>query len=67
MPCFSLKIGVGLASGQALCCTNLRGLLRIRTTDSLVQGQPWGLARRQFDADAQLEVLILAEHSLHSC
>lgn len=38
--CSSLKIGVGLASGQVLRCTNLRGLLRIRMTDSLVQGQP---------------------------
>lgn len=67
MSCSSLKIGVGLASGQVLCCTNLRGLLRIRTTDSLVQGQPLGLAGRQFGADAQLAVLLLAEHSLHSC
>lgn len=63
MSCFSLKIGMGPASGQALCCTNLRGLLRIR---SLVQGQPLGLAGRQFGADVQLEVLVLAEHSLHS-
>lgn len=64
--CFSSKIGVGLASGQALCCTNLRGLLRIRRTEGLVQGPPPGLAGRQFGADAQLEVLVLAEHSLHS-
>lgn len=67
MSCFSSKIGVGLASGQALCCTNLRRLLRIKRTKSLVQGQPLGLAERQFGVDAQLEVLILAEPSLHSC
>lgn len=66
MSCFSLKIGMGLASGQALCCTNLRGLLRIRTTESLVQVPPLGLTGRKFGADAQLEVLVLAEHSLHS-
>lgn len=67
MSWFSSKIGMGLASGQALCCTNLRRLLRIRRTESLVQGQPLGLAGRQFGADAQLKVLILAEPSLHPC
>lgn len=66
MSCFSLKIGVGLALGQALSCRNLRGLLRIRRTEGLVQRLPPGLAGRQYSADAQLEVLVLAEHSLHS-
>lgn len=61
MSCFSSKIDMDLASEQDLCCTHLRGLLRIRMTETLVQGQPLGLAGRQFDADAQLEVLILAE------
>lgn len=66
MSFFSSRAGAGLALGWALCCTNLRRLLRIRRTGSLVQGQPWGLAGRSFGADAQLEVLTLAEPSLHS-
>lgn len=56
--------GSSFRAGSVL--PDLRGLLRIRTTESLVQGQPLGLAGRQFGADAQLEVLVLAEHSLHS-
>lgn len=62
MSFFSSRVGVGLALGWALCCTNLRRLLRIRRTGSLVQG----LTGRRFGADAQLEVLTLAEPSLHS-